>query len=161
MQLLNHLLLALELELIMGLIFQIPGYRIPNIMEQQNKMDVDNNNIKRNTTKRKTPDNGLINEGQSITTQLCKLLCQKADEITFENTWKKNMKTRRQFLCSNVPTIVVTPIKSKELRSHKHFLEISAHYLFILQLIQFANSFNDAKNGQTEQKENQDGKQRI
>ncbi|ETO11965.1 hypothetical protein RFI_25408 [Reticulomyxa filosa] len=39
------------------------------------------------------------------------------DEVTFENVWKKSMQFRRQFLCMNRPTIVITTIKSKELKS--------------------------------------------
>ncbi|ETO03061.1 hypothetical protein RFI_34349 [Reticulomyxa filosa] len=61
---------------------------------------------------------------------------KKIEEVTFENMWKKNMKVRRQFMYYN--TIVVTYIKSKELKSATaylqiHFLEILGHYLFILQ----------------------------
>ncbi|ETN99166.1 hypothetical protein RFI_38315, partial [Reticulomyxa filosa] len=113
--------------------------------------------------KRKTPDDGLINEEVKKVKHYHSTLQvvvsssnlqhndeKKADEITFKNTWKKNMKTRRQFLCSNVSTIVITPL-------FVHFaVDISEQ-----QLIQFANSFNDATNEQIEQKENQDGKQRT
>ncbi|ETO04740.1 hypothetical protein RFI_32656 [Reticulomyxa filosa] len=33
---------------------------------------------------------------------------------------KKNMRTRRQFLCSNVPTIVITPINPKNFDQQHH-----------------------------------------
>ncbi|ETO00362.1 hypothetical protein RFI_37085 [Reticulomyxa filosa] len=39
------------------------------------------------------------------------------EEVIFENVWEKNMKVRRQFMCSNNLTIVVTNIKSRELKS--------------------------------------------
>ncbi|ETO12240.1 hypothetical protein RFI_25136 [Reticulomyxa filosa] len=63
------------------------------------------------------------------------------------------MQVRRQFLCTNKPTILLTPIKSKELKSatsvtkflglrNKNALSrkvlahtFSGHYLFILQLM--------------------------
>ncbi|ETO10638.1 hypothetical protein RFI_26739 [Reticulomyxa filosa] len=48
-------------------------------------MDVDNNNIKINKTKRKTPDDGLINEKFKSQHNDEK----KADEITFENMEKE------------------------------------------------------------------------
>ncbi|ETO11132.1 hypothetical protein RFI_26244 [Reticulomyxa filosa] len=156
-------------------------------------MDVDNNNT-RNITKRKTPDDGLINgevkkaKHYQLTLQIV-VSRKKTDEITFENISKKNIKTRRKFLCSNVPTIVVTPIKSKKFTSatsvikflglrNKNALskKVLAHIfsgnfrtLFIhfevdvneQQLMQLAQNFNNIKNRQMEQKENNDRKQRI
>ncbi|ETO00667.1 hypothetical protein RFI_36773 [Reticulomyxa filosa] len=89
-------------------------------------MDVDTNGTRRISIKRKTPDDGLKDEvakkakHQSSTFQVVLHSSsmqqneeKKIDEITFENACKKNMQIRRQFL----PTIVVTSIKSKELKS--------------------------------------------
>ncbi|ETO01152.1 hypothetical protein RFI_36288 [Reticulomyxa filosa] len=106
---------------------------------------------------------------------------KKIEEVTFENVWKKNMKVRRQFMCSNTPTIVVTNIKFKELKSatavitllglkNRNVLsrKVLAHTfsgnfrtLFVHFAVDLANNFNDSKNMQIEQKDNSNGNQRI
>ncbi|ETO03542.1 hypothetical protein RFI_33860, partial [Reticulomyxa filosa] len=93
------------------------------------------------------------------------------EEMTFENVWKKDMKVRRQFMCSNTPTIVVTNIKFKELKSECIVQEVLAHtfsgnFSTLVdvndqQLSQLAHNFNDSKNVQIEQKDNSNGNQRI
>ncbi|ETO01416.1 hypothetical protein RFI_36024, partial [Reticulomyxa filosa] len=114
------------------------GINIPdsrNKHQQQSKItsnaiDIDTNGIRRIDIKRKQLDSGLTDDNmkkakyQSSTLQVAVQVSsmqqneeKKTEEVTFENVWKKNMQTRRQFMCSNTPTIVVTPIKSKELRS--------------------------------------------
>ncbi|ETN98530.1 hypothetical protein RFI_38962 [Reticulomyxa filosa] len=90
---------------------------------------------------------------------------KKVDEVTFENVWKKNMKVRRQFMCSNVPTIVFIGLKNKNILSRKvlahTFRTLFVHFAVDVNEQQLANNFNDSKNGQIEQKENSDDKQRI
>ncbi|ETO15370.1 hypothetical protein RFI_21994 [Reticulomyxa filosa] len=91
--------------------------------------------------KRKTPDSGLIYDVVKKTKYSLQAVVSNsnvqnndektADEITFENVWKKNMQARRQFVYENIPTIFM------ELKSQKG---ISAHYLLILQLISVSSS---------------------
>ncbi|ETN98729.1 hypothetical protein RFI_38758 [Reticulomyxa filosa] len=95
--------------------------------KRQNKMDIDNNNIKRNTTKRKTPDDGLINE---------------------EVKKAKHYHSTMQVQICNTTT-------KRNLMRNKNLLSRKVHFAVDIneqQLIQFANSFNDAKNKQIEQK---------
>ncbi|ETO33176.1 hypothetical protein RFI_03930, partial [Reticulomyxa filosa] len=65
--------------------------------------------------KRKTPDSGLIYDVVKKTKYSLQAVVSNsnvqnndektADEITFENVWKKNMQARRQFVYENIPTI--------------------------------------------------------
>ncbi|ETO08416.1 hypothetical protein RFI_28971 [Reticulomyxa filosa] len=98
---------------------------------------------------------------------------KKIEEVTFENVWKKNIKVRRQFMCSNTPTIVVTHIKSptavikllglknsnvlsRKVLAHTfsgNFRALFDHFAVDVndqQLIQLAHKFNDSKNIENE-----------
>ncbi|ETO33675.1 hypothetical protein RFI_03418 [Reticulomyxa filosa] len=101
---------------------------------------------------------------------------KKINEVTFENVWKKNMQIRRQFLCTNTPTIVTT-IKFKELKpvtSVIKFIGLKSKNALSKKVLAYifwkfqniicsfcTHNFNDAKNGQIEKKEDQDGKQIV
>ncbi|ETN97142.1 hypothetical protein RFI_40389, partial [Reticulomyxa filosa] len=48
---------------------------------------------------------------------------KKNDEINEENVWKKSRKIRRQYLCVNFPTLVITPVKGRMLLSESSLIK--------------------------------------
>ncbi|ETO10568.1 hypothetical protein RFI_26809 [Reticulomyxa filosa] len=128
-------------------------FDMPNSKNQQRQSKI--------TSTQMAPDKQPQNEKsqiQSINLQHSKLYCiTQLDEITFENVSKKNMQMR-QFLYANTSTIIVTSIKSKELKSATSLIKfIRLKNNNALSRKQLAHNFNDDNNVQIEQ----DCKQRI
>ncbi|ETO16420.1 hypothetical protein RFI_20920 [Reticulomyxa filosa] len=93
---------------------------------------------------------------------------KKIDKVTFENVWKKNM----QKLKSATSVIKFIGLTNKNALSRKilahtfsgNFRTLFVHFAVDIneqQLTQLAHNFNDVKDGQMEQKENQDGSQDV
>ncbi|ETO15683.1 hypothetical protein RFI_21681 [Reticulomyxa filosa] len=102
-------------------------YGVGNGIGYDNDMDVDANGTRRIAITRKTPEDEIAKKAKHQSSMFQVVLHsssmqqneeKKIDKITFENVCKKTCK----FLCTNTPTIVVTPIKSKELKSATPFI---------------------------------------
>ncbi|ETO10605.1 hypothetical protein RFI_26770 [Reticulomyxa filosa] len=90
-------------------------------------MDIDNNSAKNkkrkldndyiydlNTKKRRTNEQSLQVQ-VSMRSEVDEK--KKDEEINFENMWKFKSRDRHNFLCSSSPTLVITSIQAKELKS--------------------------------------------
>ncbi|ETO35085.1 hypothetical protein RFI_01989, partial [Reticulomyxa filosa] len=93
-------------------------------MTSNNDMDVDTNCTRRTATKRKKPDNGLTDEIVKKAKHHFKLHRSSMQQSEERRLMKSHLKTCGEknasstaILCTNKPTIVVTPINSKELKS--------------------------------------------
>ena len=92
-------------------------------------MEVDIDSTNKTLKKRLSPEGGRDNNDTSKKSRLESNLQEEIfgqlkdqdekirEEISLENVWKFNMKTRRKFMCNNTPTIVITPIKAREIKS--------------------------------------------
>lgn len=115
---------------------------------------------------------------------------KKEEEITEENIWKKDKKTRREFFCSNFPTLVITPVNGRSLLSesmltnfllpsnrkqiakfikvHTHSMSWRTVYVHFFKEIsedklqQIANNFNDfQQNTESKEKEKVENEEEI